>query len=460
MPHRTPAPLALITIAAALSASTPTPAHADPLIDAALADLRATYSTAAICERVGVQVRAGPVGQTRISQAGYLLRLAPAGPDGRPHLALELQQYLLEASSGQLTLAHQRDPSTYFRAPIPEQLSARALLAIIPPVPIPQLDLAAPSPDPLAPDPTRWSAITPYAAGITWTSLETDPRSTSARTLRGAFAEGRVTAILRGSRLHTLTIDRDEPRVTIRMTFAPVPACEPGRTLIDTRDRTRVDSILDLRPRAGQLAIDQPLPPVKISAADGAPWVPADLLESPPDAVIAGIPPAEHAVLIFTRVQPPGALPTLTRIDFDRLGQALRELRAAAFQPPPSPAPPTDAPEPPPRFGFARVLVFNNPPPDQVISAIQSAARTWGMRQTLWAAAPADSIDLLAPGAEAVAVVVDSTTTLRAVIAITPDTSTDALEGQILSTLFELFAPRGSAVFSPQPPPKQNQPSP
>jgi hypothetical protein len=69
------------------------------------------------------------------------------------------------------------------------------------------------------------------------------------------------------------------------------------------------------------------------------------------------------------------------------------------------------------------------------------------MRSVLFGAASATSIDVVAPGAEAVAVVVDSESVVRAVIPVDGATTTEQLADQIAGALFEVGAPRGMAPF-------------
>lgn len=441
-----------------MSAGSRAMAH-DPGASAALQDLQAFYSANPVCERVGVQVKtpAEGGGTSKSFRASYALKYRCAVGTGlATSLTLELGSYLLDATPTDVTLAHARNSTTYFRDAIEGAITSQTLAEVVPPVPLPQLDLA--QAQRLNPTDGVCTEFWPYASGITWRALETDPRVPTRRTVRGEFTGGggggggSVSLLLNGSRLKLLTIERHQPRLTITLAFTPVTACEPEKRLIEVSSRTRVETLLELKPRGGGSHVGDALPAVSISPAGGGEWSLQDLLDSPAEAVIVGVPNAEHAVLVFTREGPGVAAGGATKVDFDRLGAHLRSTRASAFSVKSTGGAlaAQELADLPARFGYARVLVFNQlPDPAPMLEAIKKAGQSWGMRNVLFSASAAESMELVAPGAASAVIIVDSKKVVRAVISIEESTTTERLADQIAGALFELGAPRGMAEFVP-----------
>lgn len=449
-------------IAGAASLATEAQASHDSAAASVVREVQTFYASNAICERVGVQVKTPAPGYTdtgasggpmRTRRASYAIRFRGVPGAGlTPSLSLELGQYQLFARPTEATIAHARNATTYYRQPMEGAITTRALGDVVPPVPLPQLDLAQ-GPTNIAGE-GLCTSFWPYAEGINWTGVEVDPRVPSRRTLRGEFADsggGTVTLLLSGVRLRMLTIERRSPRVSITLACTPVASCEPEKSVIDVSSRTRVESLLDLKARGGWTHVGEDLPPISISPAGGGDWLLDDLLESPAEAVIVGVPRAEHAVLVFTRVPAPGEVSALARLDFDTLGAHLRSTRASAFNVRSGGGSlvAAEQAELPPRFGYARVLVFSNQPePAVMLESIKKSGLHWGMRNVLFGASAAESMDLVAPGAEAAVVIIDSKKIVRAVIAVDGTTTTDRLADQIAGALFEVGAPRGMAEFA------------
>lgn len=415
----------------------------------AVREVQLAYGSQAICERVGVQVKLPPGasgGLPRLWRASFTVRYQAVAESGlSPLVTLDLGQFLLDATPSEVRVAHARDSTTYYAQAIEGQVTPRTIASVVPPLPLPQLDFARAS----AAGGQVCEELWPYASGITWTGVESDQRAPLRRTVRGAFDGGSVSMLLNGPRLRVLTIERTNPRVTITLSFSALGSCETDKTLVDPSKRTRVDTVLELKPRGGAVHVGDELAKVELSPAGGGEWSLQDLLDSPAEAVIAGVPPAEHAALVFRRVPGPGVMPPLPRMDFDKLGELLRSSRAAAFASRASGSAGAggDAPEQMPRFGYALVQVFNTPDPGAMLEGINASGKHWGMRNVLFSAASATSLDLIAPKADAIVVIVDSKRIVRSVIAVDASTDADQLSDQIAGALFEVGAPRGMAPF-------------
>lgn len=465
----------LLAIATTAIGMTTAPALAhDPAAVAVLQEVQKHYAAGAVCERVSVQVKQPPAPGTpaalpRVSRASYAIRYRAVPEAGlSPRVGLELGQYIVDATPTKLHIAHVRDATSFYASPISGIINPRTLAQTLPPVPIPQLDLAeAATPVAGAPGGAICTEFWPYAQNIQWTAVEADPRSPSRRTLRGSIQSpggGVVTVQLAGPRMRVLTIDRAEPRLSITLSFTPLTLCEPDHPQIDVSRRMKVDSLLDLKPRGGSIRVGEDLPQVVLSPAGGGDWSLSDLLDPPAAAAIVGMPPAEHAVLVFTREpmlapadlsDPARSDPArLSRVDFAKLGTHLRSTRAAAFTPPASvptapDANPAEHADQPPRFGYARVLVFSNPDPTAMLQTINATGQQWGMPSVLFSVTPTTSLDMVWPGVDACVLVVDSFRVVKAVIPIDPGMSTEQLADQIAGALFEAGAPRGMAKFVP-----------
>jgi hypothetical protein len=440
-------------------------------------ELQRYYRDNAVCDNVQVSVRSFPAGQPpRVSRATFRLRYELArGLEGAASVAtLELGSLILQAEGSRALLAHARDPGTYVERSLTAGLRPQSLAEVVPPTPIPQLDLALLSTS----DATSnvCDQFWPYASGIVWRRSETDARSPNRRTVRGDFNGGTVILRLLGPRLQTIEITRHNDRVEIILSFKSATPCDPRRKLIDTSSRTKASSITELRPKSMPLLIGERIPDMGLSLASGNPMSIPDLLEPPPEAVIVGMPPAEHAVLLFSRVgseapaergagvqQPESP----TRLKLTDLVRVMRQTRSEAFSAR-AVAGAADGGDPLPRFGYALVLAFNQHSPDTVLRELDDATQVWGGQNVLWAASSERSIELIAPGAESAAVIVDSRGIVRSVIPVTGSSSADSLRDQVLMALFELGAPRGMAPFvmptpvsapaSPQPGAGSSQP--
>ena len=419
-----------------LAASADARAHDSAAADA-IRDLQRSYRSQAICERIALQVRT-PASATsplpRVARASMVLRMEiePRGLDDVPIVSLDMGTMVLTASNGQLLVTHPRDTTSYFSASYAGPLSPRSFAQIIQPVPIPELDLAGAAiiDDPC---PEFW----PYALNIQWKSVDNDGHMPGRRVVRGTCDGGTVSVTIAGNRLRSLTIERTEPRTIFLFTFTPTGPCEPQRAVLDVSRRTRVATLPDLRPHAGMLRVGAKLPEMQISPPAGGNFSVSDLLDPPPEAVIVGMSPADHAVLLLTRnVGQDGIIQSLPRLDLGRIADLFRQMRAASFEPRATPRP-GDVEDPIARFGFARVLVMKDASPTDVLAQLKAAQTRW-QDHLLMSTSPQTTIDAFAPGADACIAIIDAENILRAVWPVEPSQTAEQVADQVQAALFEL----------------------
>ncbi len=360
----------------------------------------------------------------------------PEPPVARSALAsigLELGQLHVWAADGSLIAVHTRDPTTYFRAPISEDLRSSALAEALPPVLMPEVDLAGCAAG------ETCSEFWPYATGIVWQSVEPDAKQPGRRIVRGTCEGGTVALTMQGTRLRSLVIDMAQKKMMLTLGFAPLIPCEPGKQAIHVGSRLPVASMDELRPRSGTLRVGFRVPPMPITQAAGPAWDLGALLQPPVDALAAGVRPAEHAVLVMVRRPPTNAN---GRFRPEELAPILARMRREAYKarmPGEQEREPGAAGGAIAKFGYAPVLAMLAPKPDELLGTLKGEAEKWGP-DVLWTTEPKGTIDLFAPGADACCVVIDADYVLRAVVVVDPGQTAEMVADQIAATLFELGA--------------------
>lgn len=414
---------------------TPAPTTAPPaqprspeqLAQDAVTELQNAYRSSPTCERVNLEVRSpGPGGTTRVSRATYLVRFDPATsePSKAPRLYVELAQLRLWASAGTLTLMHARDATRFFQCAYSGLLGTQSVSQCLPPVPMPSLDLASPSP---------CASFSPYAPSIAWEKVEIDPRGPGRRIITGRLTDsdaGTLRLEVWSGRARRLVIDRPSKRSTLVFSMSPVMPCTLP-ALVDTQMLRRVDTPEELHPGAGAVRVGTRLPEMPLSLPTGEPGLLASLFDAPAEAAVKGVPAAEHAVLVFTL---PGAAP---RLDADELAKQLAVLRRTTFGIGPSTKLSGEPGEGIARFGYARILVLTGASPDRVLDELRASADLW-RDHLLWTSDRASTVDVLAPGSAGVAAIIDADRVLRAVVAIDAQTTTQQVLDQITAALYEL----------------------
>jgi hypothetical protein len=448
----------------------------------AILELQRFYRENTVCERVSIEVRTPllpPATGTKVTRSSMNVTLKPSDPihqDEKPPqqsdgaaakpvdlrypaaLGLELRDLRIWVADRTLIAAHARDSAGYAEHtligadPGPGWLTSQAIGKILPPLHVAQLDFAAAAPT------TPLSDLYPYATNIQWTQSEADPKQPHRRTIRGDFPAGTVIITTALGRLRSITINRPGDSFTLDMAFSFVGSCDPAKAMIDTTRRSRLPSLGDLRPRSGSLRIGARSPDLALSKGIGAGirWSMDDVLSPPVEAQLAGVPAAEHAVLVFIRqVANPIAgaeAPDKSawNLDLARFGRLMSQMRHDAFMSSAkNPQQPSDIVMPMARFGVAPVLVMAPPTADELIRRLREATELWG-QDVLWTTDARGSIDLFAPGADVAAVVLDAEMVLRAVVVIDPKLSAEQAADQVAAALFEV-APQQAPVNPAKP---------
>lgn len=454
--------IGVVTAAAMASAAWAEP----PTAADAVRELQAFYRAGPTCERVQVELRTAAVAPavgTKVARSSMVVRVQPKKAAEKPKpmeenteptpptaptppmpatpamtsavaaIGLELGQLRIWAADGSLLAVHTRDPTTFFRAPISEDLRSSALAEALPPVLMPEVDLVSCAAG------ETCTQFWPYATGIVWQSVEPDAKQPGRRIVRGSCEGGTVTLTMQGTRLRTLVIDMTQNKTTLTLGFAPFIPCEPAKQAIQVGNRLPVASMDELRPRSGTLRVGLRVPPMPITQAAGPAWDLGALLQPPVDALAAGVRPAEHVVLVMLRRPQANAN---GRFRADELASILARLRRETFKarmPGVSEREPGSVGGVIAKFGYAPVLVMAAPKPDELLGMLKSEAEKWGP-DVLWTTEAKGTIDLFAPGADACCVVIDADYVLRAVAVVEPGQTAEMVADQITAALFELGA--------------------
>lgn len=426
--------------AGAPAESTPHRPEADPpSVHGVLAGVSSRYRKSMTCERINVEVRP-EFGRT--ARSIFTLRLDPRGDDQsgavRPAVALELGSLRLLAETltgstpgGRLTAVHTRNPGTYFRTEIAGRGTlASTALSVLPPLPLPQLDLALWNPSSESPV----AMLTPYARRIQWEGAAADPRQPQRVTLKGRCEGGTITLVARGDVLQSVEITSAADRTAVRIAIAPVQPCREEDMVIAVEGRAPVADISELQPRAGVLRTGAAVPEMPLTGLDGAAVNLKDLMTPSPEYQPA--PPVERLVLLLarqTQAQGEGIERRLGGVRLAALAAEMRRLERESFLGDPASR---DAPLIPP-MAFAQVLVFETAPAaDALLATLRAERERWG-DHLAWTTEPRSTVDLFAVGGESMAIVLDRGRRLVAAIPITDSTTGEQVADQIALALME-----------------------
>jgi hypothetical protein len=240
-------------------------------------DLRESYSLL-FAEEVEVRYRAP---QAPVRTDSFTVRIDPGDdPDHRPaRLRLDLGPLRILFADGQMTAVSQAAPEVYFRQHYQGPITPALLARVLPPLPLPQLALAALHGD-------AFSSPTVYTPDIHWVSgtLEADGRP-AIMTMIGSGPSGNVevTANAETARLTRMVLQirsagSEAPMV---LTMRAIEPGDPETWSIDIGARRAVDSLSELRPsaRPGPLAPGREVPDLGFTAPDKHPLEP---LQRPP----------------------------------------------------------------------------------------------------------------------------------------------------------------------------------
>lgn len=435
-------------IAIALLALLPTPVRAQPEkpapqelpVETVLTSIRNAYRKAPLAERVAITIRRpGAPGAPRETASERreeaVVRIDPVHGLARDDAKVWLELGDLRAclSGGRMVAVHTRDSATYVQLDYKGPLTQEVLSRLLPPLPLPQIDLALGDADP----PTR---LTPYFDGIKWDKVAVDETVAPPRVTITGSASGRrveITADADTGRLLRLTAELDHPPagapalelrlVCTRMEVDPAAAWE-----IPTTGRARVADLAQLRARPGDLQVGQVVPSLGLTTVDGRAW---SMTEDLGPGADDPLPPRPCVILLLVRDRKGGDGPRGPDDPF--LGQtvaaiaaAVKEAHESALTPvPPGVSPPARIA----RCAYRPTLVLDLGAGDAV-GRVRVAAEVWTSR-LLWTASPATTIDRFAPGAAAAVVVIDADHVLRCVIPIGEDSQRDPIHAELIRCL-------------------------
>lgn len=400
-----------------------------------LTRVREHYRAGPVCERMRIEVRAD---SGRVARSWVIVRM-----DGRRSLLLDLGSLRIAADRQTVTAVHERNPQTFFSVPLPEgvggdggegggELTLARLWRVIPPVPLPQFDLA------WADDVERPATLGVYARRVRWERAEREARTAGpARVLLSGVCDGgKVAMVVRGDELQQLDIRDDVQGATVRVQVSPVRPCRVEDTRLSTAGRSPVPRLSDLKPRSGVLSVGAAVPEMQLSTAAGQVQRLKDLYTPPAEYFPA--PPTDRLVLLFSRLgrDPMAAPARMERVEADVLGRELGKLQREIYTATPAKPGERDA-APLPAFNFAEVLVMETPPAAEVLlGLIKREREAWG-DHLAWTTNAAASVDLFATGGESLAIVLDGSQRLRAVVPISDHSTTESVLDQITASLME-----------------------
>lgn len=249
--------LALLVGVAAIAQPRPPKAEKEPLtLDGTLAKLHAAYRTGPIGERVQIKVSsdAGPDRRATVS----MLARRGGERDGKPdavQLKLELGPLTVGVRGTAFTAINRLDRGTMFEADLKPALTPAALAAVLPPVPLPELELVFGADE-------RLVNPLPFARDIRWSSAE--PAQDAGRavvTLKGQGSDVRATLTIDATtwrlRRGTFEFDADaqgKPRVRkVELIVGTIDPGQPARWEIPTAGRRAVSSLDELVPKRASL---------------------------------------------------------------------------------------------------------------------------------------------------------------------------------------------------------------
>lgn len=429
------------------------------------------YRKSPWCERVNVEVRTetgapdgggaeGRSGAMRTSRAAFVLRVDPrvSGGTGEPNpvVVLELGPIRIRAADGTFEAVHIHNAATVFRAPVSQPPTSSALAALLPPLPLPSLDVMwnGASAESVAQPPERHQ-IAHYARSVVWTDAAPDPRSSGRLTLRGTCEGGSVSMTVQNDTIQSLDMKFPDSGTTIRIVLTRVAPCRDDEFRLDSTERSRVDRLADLQPRAGLLRLGAAVPELPITFAGGGGSGATPRLEELYKLPAENFPltRASRLVLILLRGRMIGDHGSMgggggganvrSAVNTDDLARALSDLQAQSLSRADAVA---DGLQP---FNFAEVIIWDAPPAaDELLRTLKGEQDVWGER-LYWTTEPKATIDLFALPDESVAIVLDSGRRLAGVVPLSKGVSTEQVLDQI--SILLLAGGAGDSSESPSP---------
>lgn len=297
--------LAMIFIARAAFAQDPAPPKEQP----------DPYTSAPVAERIFITFTSATGESARSS---VLFRFdpgkpeAPATPDAQPapaspRLRLTLARLELLISHGRLIATYRGDSSNYFEATIPDPPTVDALRAALPPLPIPELQWCLG-------DTTQRTTMHPF--GLPTTLVSTDQDGTRHYTA----SDGDLTVTLnpRSSRPRRIELRRHDAS-TLQLDIVPASIGDARAWDLPIENRSRVESIADLRRAVESTLLGKPLRDIGFTKPDLSPITLAAMLagDSTPQPDAAPQSPSRPAVLLIFESAKDGSPTPAVRADLN-----------------------------------------------------------------------------------------------------------------------------------------------
>jgi len=374
-------------------------------------DLYAAYARPT-AEEMTIKLR-GPQGPERAETVA--VRIDPGDGRGkRPRrVSLDLGPLRVYASQGRLTAISSLAPGRYFQCPYQGELTPATLASILPPIPLPQLELASQ-------ERMTFPNPTPYTTNVVWSgaSAQSTTRPPT-MTLTGSGPSGPVTLVanLTTARLLRLsaTIHGPAGDTTLELSCRVQEPGDPESWPIAIEGREPVASLSELRlapPKPkGPVQPGQAVPDMSFSRTDLSAWT----LHAAFDVGPLPNAPAPVLALVLFRGYPAPERAAASMEDARTGIDALRSIRRE-----------TPGPE---LVGFSAGAAIVIELGEFSRAKWDAAARAWASKapgpdplftadELMWASSGAQSIDRFLPDAGAVVVVIGPDKVLRGVVAL------------------------------------------
>lgn len=346
--------------------------------DIAIESLAHAYAEAPVDERIDIRVTIGD--SSREESIGVQML-----PDS--NYALQLGDITLWTDKDQFLAVHRLNAGTYFSASRPEGRAQWGVLeSLVPPLLAPQLALVHGIEK-------GFGAPTGYTRNIAWKTCQIDETVNPPMVrLHGEGPDATVDVIAdQGlTRMLRVIVRMESRRTRIDMSFDRSPAgLDAPKLGVDIDGRTRVESITELAPKAGDLQVGSKLPDFVLESTDNS------RLER-----LAG--PGVLVIFRNNAENPTGWI-----------GAAQRHAAARSYP------------------GVFPVVVFTL---GEASKAFSEKLNAWSLAlapaPVRYSISPATTIDRLAPGSAGVLVVIDATQTIKAIVPVNHE-DTDAVLDQL-----------------------------
>jgi hypothetical protein len=274
-------------------------------VAALLTKARASYRKRVIAEHVSLRV-SWPDGREAKSMVTFQLDNGVPALSWPRRLRLELGRLTIVADDHELTAINTQDPTTYFKAQLPEGLTVAVLRGILPPIPLPQLEWALG--DSEAPvDPVK---AVPGAGPITWGPQTTETR-THQLTFSGEAQGGPVQLTIDEPRGSLVRMSgpygpkgaSGQARLEIEVTQVEGAVAQADQWPIDTAGRLAVGFLAELKGRPPEIIAGDRLPDLSLMSLEMKSVPLQDILTPPSDSPLPDTRPSFGALVLYRSLE-------------------------------------------------------------------------------------------------------------------------------------------------------------